>query len=122
MPLHRLTTITIGVPDVDAAAAYYTEFGLTPLGDNAFATSDGGEQFRLTHSTQRRLVEIGVGVDDPDDLDRVQRQLDALSLDTERSDGSLTATEPIAGFRAVCLLYTSPSPRDLSTSRMPSSA
>ena len=27
-----------------------------------------------------------------------------------------------AGYRSVCLLYTSPSPRDLSTSRMPSSA
>ena len=28
----------------------------------------------------------------------------------------------IAGFAGSCLLYTSPSPRDLSTSRMPSSA
>ena len=27
-----------------------------------------------------------------------------------------------AGFLKICLLYTSPSPRDLSTSRMPSSA
>ena len=35
-------------------------------------------------------------------------------------------SDALAGFlvsrRAVCLLYTSPSPRDLSTSRMPSSA
>ena len=29
---------------------------------------------------------------------------------------------PITGQTFVCLLYTSPSPRDLSTSRMPSSA
>ena len=29
---------------------------------------------------------------------------------------------PIHDFDKVCLLYTSPSPRDLSTSRMPSSA
>ena len=29
---------------------------------------------------------------------------------------------PIFGMDLVCLLYTSPSPRDLSTSRMPSSA
>ena len=27
-----------------------------------------------------------------------------------------------SGFTCICLLYTSPSPRDLSTSRMPSSA
>ena len=30
--------------------------------------------------------------------------------------------EAMEADRAVCLLYTSPSPRDLSTSRMPSSA
>ena len=101
MSLHRLTAITIGVPDVEATAAYYTEFGLTPLGDNAFATSDGGEQFRLTYSAQRRLVEIGVGVDDADDLDRVQHQLDALDLAAQRSGDSVTAVEPIAGFTAV---------------------
>ena len=32
------------------------------------------------------------------------------------------AKELVEGIREVCLLYTSPSPRDLSTSRMPSSA
>jgi hypothetical protein len=30
MRLHRLTGLTMGVPDVPAAAAYYTEFGLAP--------------------------------------------------------------------------------------------
>ena len=30
MPLHRLTSITFGVPNVDETAAYYTDFGLTP--------------------------------------------------------------------------------------------
>ena len=33
-----------------------------------------------------------------------------------------TETEALACLRNTCLLYTSPSPRDLSTSRMPSSA
>ncbi len=101
MPLHRLTAITIGVPDVEATAAYYTEFGLTPLGGHAFATSDGGEQFRITRSTQRKLVEIGIGVDDPDDLDRVERQVAALELPSERTGDSLSVVEPIAGFTAV---------------------
>ena len=36
-------------------------------------------------------------------------------------DQRASAEEMVAVFRA-CLLYTSPSPRDLSTSRMPSSA
>ncbi|MFF0384228.1 VOC family protein [Streptomyces sp. NPDC004286] len=101
MALHRLTSITVGVPDVDATAAYYTDFGLTPLGGNAFATADGGEQFKLTHAPRRRLVEIGIGADDPDDLDRIERQLGTLELPVERSADSLVTEEPIAGFRAV---------------------
>ena len=46
---------------------------------------------------------------------------------TKRSNGAATDV-PLAGFphhaidNYLCLLYTSPSPRDLSTSRMPSSA
>ena len=47
MALHRLTTITLGVPDVAPVAAYYEEFGLAPLGDSRFATADGGEQLRI---------------------------------------------------------------------------
>ena len=34
----------------------------------------------------------------------------------------LSGSETLGGLAAACLLYTSPSPRDLSTSRMPSSA
>ena len=46
MSLHRLTTITLGVPDPAPVAAYYAEFGLTALGDGRFASADGGEQLR----------------------------------------------------------------------------
>ena len=42
MALHRLTSITLGVPDVGAAAVYYEELGLSPRGENRFATVDGG--------------------------------------------------------------------------------
>ena len=38
------------------------------------------------------------------------------------SDGQFSAAMPLHGIDSICLLYTSPSPRDLSTSRMPSSA
>ena len=47
MALHRLTSITIGVPNVAPTAAYYEEFGLTPSGAGRFATRDGGEQLVL---------------------------------------------------------------------------
>jgi catechol 2,3-dioxygenase-like lactoylglutathione lyase family enzyme len=101
MALHRLTSITVGVPNVEETAAYYTDFGLTPVGGHTFATADGGEQLKLTHAAQRRLLEIGIGAEDPDDLDRVERRLRSLGLAVERSDGALVTEEPIAGFRAV---------------------
>ena len=45
---------------------------------------------------------------------------------SDESFNNLTEIVPtassVAGFPDACLLYTSPSPRDLSTSRMPSSA
>ena len=54
MSLHRLTAITLGVPTVAPVAAYYEEFGLTPLGEARFATTDGGEQLRLVPAPTRR--------------------------------------------------------------------
>ena len=39
-----------------------------------------------------------------------------------KAEGEIVNSGEIIGEYEVCLLYTSPSPRDLSTSRMPSSA
>ncbi len=97
MALHRLTSITLGVPDVEAAAGYYEEFGLTPVGDGKvrrFATEEGGEQLKLAHSAQRRLVELGVGVDDQDDLDRVAAGLSKLDVPAQRGATSLRVADP----------------------------
>ena len=47
---------------------YYREFGLEHLGDGRLATRDGGEQLRVVQRPTRRLVELGVGCDDRDDL------------------------------------------------------
>ena len=54
---------------------------------------------------------------------------DVIADITKEDTDSITITDPIVavpsqkqGQIAFCLLYTSPSPRDLSTSRMPSSA
>ncbi|MEU7858421.1 VOC family protein [Nonomuraea sp. NPDC049141] len=80
MALHRLTRITIGVPNVADTAAYYADFGLRPTGEHTFATADGGEQLRLVHAPTRRLVELGVGVDDPDDMARIGASLARLDL------------------------------------------
>ena len=45
MSLQGLLSVTIGVPNVDETAAYYTDFGLTP-GGGWFSTADGGRQLR----------------------------------------------------------------------------
>ena len=44
------------------------------------------------------------------------------SADRRTPTEQMTIGNPMAHPMAACLLYTSPSPRDLSTSRMPSSA
>lgn len=100
MPLHRLTSITIGVPNVEETIAYYTEFGLRPSGGAGLATRDGGEQLFIEHSKQRRLLGIGIGVDDLDDLDRIRRNLAQLDVDAHVCEGRLATREPIAGIKA----------------------
>ncbi|ABY22359.1 dioxygenase [Renibacterium salmoninarum ATCC 33209] len=71
MSLHRLTRVVMGVPNVVETAAYYEEFGLDPLGNNSFGTRDGGEQLKIVHAPTRRLVELGVGADNQDDVAKV---------------------------------------------------
>jgi catechol 2,3-dioxygenase-like lactoylglutathione lyase family enzyme len=116
MALHRLTSVTIGVPNVAETAAYYEEFGLTRLDDSAglrgddpphpadrpevrFTTVVGGEQLRLVPSPRRRLVELGIGVTDPDDLDSAAARLAAVGVAPEQTPDALAATDPGTGVR-----------------------
>lgn len=105
MALHRLTDITIGVPNVPDAAAYYTEFGLTPVTRSGpaqrFATVDGGEQLTIEHAPRRRLIMLGIGADDPDDLDRVAASLARLGIDAHRKGDQLHAADPTTGLDVV---------------------
>jgi catechol 2,3-dioxygenase-like lactoylglutathione lyase family enzyme len=97
MALHRLTTITVGVPDVDAATVFYRDFGLDDLGGGRFATTDGGEQLRLVPAERRGLQEVGLGADDPDDVDRVATSLAAIGVTASRTGSSLRAIDPTTG-------------------------
>jgi len=101
MPLHRLHAVTVGVPNPAETIAYYTEFGLTPLWTLDELREAGVAELRILAAPQRRLLEIAIGVDDHDDLDRIANQLDKLDLTTQREGDTLTTEEPIAGFRAV---------------------
>src|SRR4029079_19109185 len=97
--LHGLTSMTLGVPDVEAVASYYEDFGLRRVGDRpgrglVLGTADrgaqlalrqgggllpppagGGEQLGLRPAERRRLFEIGIGAADPDDLSRIEASL-----------------------------------------------
>ncbi|MGE3857372.1 MAG: VOC family protein [Dehalococcoidia bacterium] len=101
MPLHSLRQVTIGVPNVADTAAYYEQFGLVPSGEGRFRTSDGGDQLRLVESPVRRLVEMNIGVDDPDDIARIARQLARLGVDANVDEHRLLALEPLSGVRAI---------------------
>src|SRR6185503_3552078 len=68
--LHGLTSMTLGVPDVEAVASYYEDFG------------------------RRRVVEIGIGADDPDDLSRIEASLRRLGAEFERDAESLRVRDP----------------------------
>ena len=99
MALHRLTSVCIGVPNVAETASYYEEFGLTRVNGNSFATVDGGEQLRFVSSPRRQLVELGIGVDDPDDLHSVAARLASLGVAVKHSPDSVTAIDPGTGVR-----------------------
>ena len=97
MALHRLTTITVGVPDVASTAAFYREFGLIERTPGTFATTAGGEQLRLLPATRRGLVELGIGADHPDDLARIARALAGLGVAASSDGTALQAYEPVTG-------------------------
>ncbi|MTD56495.1 VOC family protein [Amycolatopsis pithecellobii] len=100
MALHSLTDVTIGVPNVEETAAYYTEFGLRPTARGAehrFATADGGEQLRLRPHPRRRLLSLGIGVDDADDLARIAASLGGLEVSCRRERDTLRTADPVTG-------------------------
>ena len=118
MGLHRLTSITLGVPDVDATSSFFTDFGLTPsvtpVQDSArLATRDGGDQVELVAAPTRRLARLGVGAEHADDIERIARRAEAsphadvVDLDTER----LVLRERATGLRVevtVAAPYSAP--------------
>ncbi len=97
MALHRLQSITLGVPDIAATAAFYEDFGLVQTRPGAFATTDGGEQLHLVHAPSRRLLRATFAADDFDDLARIHRNLTNEQFGGSLSGSTLDVVEPITG-------------------------
>ena len=103
--LHGLSHVTVGVPDVPAAVAFYEAFGLVPTArPGELATTSGGPQLRLEPAPVRRLVEVGIRADDPDDLARAEAGLAALDVTTAREGTDLLAEDEPSGVRARVLI------------------
>ena len=103
MPLHRLTDLTLGVPNIVETATFYAEFGLIPQpvqdpAERWLGTVDGGaRQLRLVETPVRRPVAIGVGADDGDDLGRIHASLERLGVASRLDGDQLKSTDPGSG-------------------------
>ena len=97
MSLHRIDAITVGVPNVTETIGYYTDFGLSPTQGGWLSTADGGRQMQIVFAPTRRLLQVDVAADDPDDVGRIAGNLRALDIDFTRSGTELRSTEAATG-------------------------
>ena len=92
----------------------------------SLAIGKGGQNIKLAS----RLLEMEIDVfreldesqEEDVDLDEFSDEIEGWIIDELKRIGLDTAKAVLNLEKSDCLLYTSPSPRDLSTSRMPSSA
>ncbi|MFS0734474.1 VOC family protein [Microbacterium jepli] len=101
MALHRLASVTIGVPNVTTTLAYYRDFGLTVEEDGWLSTLDGGRQMRIIKAPRRQLLELVVGADNDDDIARIRRNLKGLALTHGTAGDTVWGWDPGTGVRAV---------------------
>lgn len=93
MSFHRLTSVTTGVPGVEETALYYGDFGLNQSQEDRLQTRDGGQQLKAVHARRRGLVELGIGANDRDDLNRIA-PLRHMNVNVSCKPPTLRAREP----------------------------
>ena len=124
-PKGRFTNVFLAAPGDESAQVELT-FNWDP------EDYGGGRNFgHLAYEVEdiyglcQRLMDEGVIINRPPRDGRMAfvRSPDGISVELLQKGEALAPAEPwVSMSNTGCLLYTSPSPRDLSTSRMPSSA
>ena len=71
-----------------------TERRLIPAAGSVGLRLACGEQLRISHAPSRRLLSIGVGAQDRDDLDRVRSGLARLDIPCTDDGDRVTARDP----------------------------
>lgn len=104
MALHRLTSITLGVPDVGASSAFFGDFGLDAAavggergGSSVLSTRDGGEQIELVAAPVRSLQRLGVGAEHADDLAAIAARGERAGALVESAADRVVLAEPVTG-------------------------
>lgn len=94
MPLHRLISIGIGVPEPALLDDFYRELGLSG-GDGSWGGAEQPAQIQLTEAPYRQLRSLRVGCEGEEDLATAAQGLDALGVKYELAGGQLRLTDPI---------------------------
>ena len=105
--------VVVAVPGHEGDEAVAAQRQLAEIGRGT-VSDDVARRNRFAHLHQRALVDAGILVRTLELLQRVD--VDARLAGFDIAGGADNDTS------GVCLLYTSPSPRDYAASRMPSSA
>ena len=80
------------------------------------------EKIKYRYCTQNRRIGAGTVKKKQRHRNETILQLREKGITNYEAQIGVLALAPQKKYDSICLLYTSPSPRDLSTSRMPSSA
>lgn len=104
MPLHRLSSFTFQVPNVDEVTCYYEEFGLTDNGDGSMSTTDGGRQLFIEQGAPgafRRISSVTIGADHLDDLGSIASNLRSLEIEHTLDGDRLVTSDPATRTKVV---------------------
>lgn len=96
MTLHQLTSVTIGVPNVEEVAQFYTAFGLARDG-NGFSTTDGGTQLFLREASHRCIDQIVMGADHAADLGAIASRLKAMGVEAQQTPDRISVADRATG-------------------------